>query len=117
MLLQCIIQAQAEIEGKEEQACIGCRTPKTKDEACNIWARWEHTSFPTGVAVGLDLGIGPISRQPVAEHFQKSAEHLPLRNRGLSPFAVKILPILLATRRSATACAAVQPTAPFFRRR
>ena len=55
--------------------------------------------------------------QASAEHFQQCAEYLPLRNRGLGPLAVKVLPIPLARRAAATACAAVQPTAPLFCRR
>jgi hypothetical protein len=36
------------------------------------------------------------SCQASAEHFQQCAEFLPLRNRGLGPLAVTILPIALA---------------------
>ena len=54
--------------------------------------------------------------QASAEHFQQCAEFLPLRNRGLGPLAVTVLPIALASRGTATACAAVQSTALFFRR-
>jgi hypothetical protein len=57
------------------------------------------------------------SAQPSADHFQQSAEFLPLRNRGFGSFAVTVLPIPLARRATATACAAVQSTAPLFRRR
>jgi hypothetical protein len=53
--------------------------------------------------------------QASAEHFQQSAEFLPLRNRGLGPLAVAVLPVPLAGRPAATACAAVQPTATLFR--
>jgi len=56
------------------------------------------------------------SSQASAEHFQQCAEFLPLRNRGLGPLAVPVLPIPFARRAAATACAAVQSTAPFFRR-
>jgi hypothetical protein len=49
-----------------------------------------------------------------AEHFQRSAEFLPLRNRGLGPLAVAILPIPFAKRVAATAGAAVQPAASLF---
>jgi hypothetical protein len=52
-----------------------------------------------------------------AEHFQQCAEFLPLRNRGLGPLAMTVLPISLAWRAPTTACAAVQSTAPLFRRR
>jgi hypothetical protein len=48
-----------------------------------------------------------ISRQASAEHFQQRAEFPPLRNRGLGPLAVTALPIPLARRAAATACAAV----------
>src|SRR6516225_10232097 len=51
-----------------------------------------------------------------AEHFQKCAEFPLLRNRGLGPFAVAVLPVPFARRAAATACAAVQSTPPFFRR-
>jgi len=56
------------------------------------------------------------SCQPSAKHFQQCAEFLPLRNRGLGPLAVTVLPIPLAGRGTATSCAAVQSTAPLFRR-
>jgi len=56
------------------------------------------------------------SPQAGAEHFQQCAEFLPLRNRGLRLLSVTVLPIPLARRAAATACAAVQSTAAFFRR-
>src|SRR6516165_2183091 len=56
------------------------------------------------------------SCQASAEHFQQCAEFLLLRNRGLGPLAVTVLPIPLARRAAATACATVQSTAPRFRR-
>ena len=56
------------------------------------------------------------SRQASPEHFQQCAKFLPLCNRGVGPLAVTILPIPLARRAAATACAAVQSTAPLFRR-
>jgi hypothetical protein len=52
------------------------------------------------------------SCQASAEHFEQCAEFLPLRNRGLGSLAVTVLPIPLARRAAATACAAVQSTAP-----
>jgi hypothetical protein len=58
-----------------------------------------------------------ISRQASAEHFQQCAEFLPLRYRGLGPLAMTVLPIPLARRAAATACAAVQSTAPLFEQR
>ena len=51
-----------------------------------------------------------------AEQFQQCAEFVPLRNRGLGPLAVPVLPIPLARRGTATACATVQSTAALFRR-
>ena len=48
------------------------------------------------------------------EAFSPCAEFLPLRNRGLGPLAAAVLPVPLATTAAATACAAVQPTAPLF---
>src|SRR6516162_3792300 len=39
------------------------------------------------------------------EHFQQCAEFPPLRNRGLGPLAVTVLPIPFARRAAATACA------------
>jgi hypothetical protein len=51
-----------------------------------------------------------------AEHFQQCAKFPLLHNRGLSALAVTVLPIALARRATATACAAVQSTAPPFRR-
>src|SRR6516164_5673939 len=56
------------------------------------------------------------SCQSSAEHSQQCAEFLPLRNRRLGPLAVTVLAIPLARRGAATACAAVQSTAAFFRR-
>jgi hypothetical protein len=47
------------------------------------------------------------SCQASAEHFQQCAEFLLLGNRGLSPLAVTVLPVRLARRAAATACAAV----------
>jgi len=50
-----------------------------------------------------------------AEHFKQCAEFMLLRNRDLDPLAVTVLPIPLARRVAATACAAVQSTThPFF---
>jgi hypothetical protein len=57
---------------------------------------------------------GPNSRQPSAEHFQQCAEFLPLCNRAHGPLAVTVLPVPLAKRAAATACAAVQRERPFF---
>ena len=54
--------------------------------------------------------------QASAEHSQQCAEFPLLRNRGLGPLAVTVLPIPFARRAAATACAAVQSTAPLFRR-
>jgi len=50
---------------------------------------------------------------PIFEH---CGEFAPLRNRGLGPLAVTVLPIPLARRGTATSCAAVQSTASLFRR-
>jgi len=36
------------------------------------------------------------SCQAVAEHFEQCAEFLPLRNRGLGPLTVTVLPVPLA---------------------
>src|SRR6516164_566707 len=38
------------------------------------------------------------SIRPATEHFQQCAEFLPVRNRGLGPLAVTVLPIPLAMR-------------------
>src|SRR5215467_12257024 len=54
------------------------------------------------------------SPQASAEHFQQCAEFRPLRNCGLGPLAVTVLPVALARRSTATACAVVQSTAPLF---
>jgi hypothetical protein len=56
------------------------------------------------------------SGQASAEHFQQCAEFALLCNRGLRALAVMVLPISLASRAAATACAAVQSTTPLFRR-
>jgi hypothetical protein len=55
--------------------------------------------------------------QASVEHFQKCAELPLLCNRGLRAVAVTELPIPLARRAAGAACAAVQSTAPLFRRR
>jgi hypothetical protein len=47
------------------------------------------------------------SSQASAKHFQQCTEFVPLRNRGLRALAVPELPIPLARRAAATACAAV----------
>ena len=44
--------------------------------------------------------------QASAEHFEQCAEFALFRNRGLGPLAVTVLPIPLARRPAATACAA-----------
>jgi hypothetical protein len=51
------------------------------------------------------------SGQASAEHFEQCAEFPLLRNRGLGPLAVTVLPIPLASRATATGCAAVQSAA------
>jgi hypothetical protein len=61
------------------------------------------------MAMGVDGGL-PKPRelcQAVAEHFQQCAESPLLCNRGLGALAVTVLPIPLARRAAATACAAV----------
>src|SRR6516165_5527497 len=54
------------------------------------------------------------SCQASAQHLEQCAEFALFRNRGLGPLAVTVLPMPLARRGTATACAAVQSTAPFF---
>jgi hypothetical protein len=66
-----------------------------------------------GLARAATLSTPTYSYQPSTEHFQQCAEFLPLRNRGLGTLAVTVLPIPLARRAAATACAAVQSTTPF----
>ena len=56
------------------------------------------------------------SPQARAKRFQQRAEFLLLRNRTLSPLAVTVLPVPPARRAAATPGAAVQSTAPLFRR-
>jgi hypothetical protein len=51
------------------------------------------------------------SSQASAEHFKPCAEFLLLRNRGLGPIAVTVLPIPLA-RRGAAAAKATEAAAP-----
>ena len=58
-----------------------------------------------------DSSTTQCSSQASAEHFQQCAEFLPLRNRGLGPLVMTVLPIPLARRAIATPCAAVQSTA------
>jgi hypothetical protein len=67
-------------------------------------------------SVGLARGAPTYSHQAGAEHFQQCAEFLLLRNRGLGPLAMTVLPVPFARRAAATACAAVQSTASLFRR-
>src|SRR6516162_6309631 len=55
------------------------------------------------------------SCQASTEHFQQCAEFPLLRNRGLGAIAMTVLAISLTRRGTATACAAVQSTARFFR--
>jgi hypothetical protein len=47
-----------------------------------------------------------VSCQASAEHFQQCAELALFRNRGLGPVAMTVLPVPLARRAAATACAA-----------
>jgi hypothetical protein len=65
------------------------------------------TAMLRRAAEATPLSILRISCQASAEHFQQRAEFLLLRNRGLGPLAVTVLPIPLARRATATACAAV----------
>jgi hypothetical protein len=64
----------------------------------------------------LAPSVASIHVSPVRSNFSKSAEFPLLCNGRLGPFAVTVLPIALASRAAATACAAVQSTASFFRR-
>jgi hypothetical protein len=68
------------------------------------------------MAMGVDGGLPKPCElcQAVAEHFQQCAESPLLRNRGLGPLAVTVLPIPLARRPAATICAAVQSAAALF---
>jgi hypothetical protein len=50
-----------------------------------------------GLARAATLTTPTYSHQPSAEHFQQSAEFLPLRNRGLGTLAVAVLPVPLTT--------------------
>jgi hypothetical protein len=56
------------------------------------------------------------SCQASAEQFQQCAEFPLLRNRGLGPLAVTVLPIPVAKRAAATLCDAVQSAAALFGR-
>jgi hypothetical protein len=51
-----------------------------------------------------------------ADRFWWHGQAIGARLRLLSPLAVTVLPIPFARRAAATACAAVQSTAPLFRR-
>jgi hypothetical protein len=62
------------------------------------------SSRARGDTAFLDLAC---SGQTSAEHFQQCAEFLLLRNRGFGPLTVTVLPVSLARRAAATACAAV----------
>jgi hypothetical protein len=60
------------------------------------------------MAMGLTEGL-PKPREIMsgqAEHLEQCAEFPLLRNRGLGALAVTVLPIALARRGAATACAA-----------
>jgi hypothetical protein len=54
------------------------------------------------------------SCQASAELFEQRAEFLPLRNRGLGPLAVAVLPIPLARRAAATSAPPCNRQRPFF---
>src|ERR1700736_5689909 len=54
-----------------------------------------------GLARAATLTTPTYSHQPSAEHFQQSAEFLPLCNCGLGPLAVTVLPIPFARRAAA----------------
>src|ERR1700738_4901406 len=66
-----------------------------------------------GLARAATLSTPTYSYQPSTEHFQQCAEFLPLRNRGLGTLAVTVLPIPLARRAAATACAGAIDNALF----
>ena len=57
------------------------------------------------------------SCQASTEHFEQCAEFALLRNRRLCALAMVVLPVPLARRPAAAACAAAQSTVPLFRRR
>jgi hypothetical protein len=65
-------------------------------------------------AEATPLSILRISCQASSEHehFQQCTKFSLLCNRGLGPLAVTVLPIPLASRAAATACAAVHGVAP-----
>src|ERR1700730_962490 len=67
-----------------------------------------------GLARAATLTTPTYSHQATSEHLQQCAEFPALRNRGLGPLAMTVLPVPFARRAAATACAAVQPTAPLF---
>src|SRR5262249_60274849 len=67
--------------------------------------QWQAPSIAAHACAGPRFYV---SSQASAEHFQQCAEFLPLRNRGLGPLAVTVLPIPLARRGAVTACAGLQ---------
>jgi hypothetical protein len=79
-------------------------------------SRWRRLSDWSGRAIRWVRASGAGSRQAVRSIFSERAEFPTLRNSSLRTLAVTVLPIPLASRAAATACAAVQPTAPLFRR-
>src|SRR6516225_8113321 len=62
----------------------------------------------SGSAAMLRRATQDCSCQASAEDFEQCAEFPLLRNRGPGPLAMTVLPISLAKRAAATACAAVQ---------
>jgi hypothetical protein len=101
-------------EGRSAGRSAGKLAGKKAHRKAILAAQWPGYEYPMMPAQALDLTP---SCQASAEHFEQCAEFPLLRNRGLSALAVTVLPIPLARRAAATACAAVQSTAALFRRR
>ena len=73
-------------------------------------SRAQERAYPMSLIINYGSGF---SSQSSPEHLQQCAELSTLRNRGLGPLAVTILPVAFAGRRAATRCPAVQSTSPF----
>jgi hypothetical protein len=79
------------------------RMPCLDVEAAYLLPRWAGNSFAfivirTVQSPDLLTHFSTFSCQTSAEHFQQCAEFLPLRNCGLGPLAVTVLPVPLTRR-------------------
>jgi hypothetical protein len=101
------------------------RHPRGEEQVDYQPTQWAQLERLEGQARSLRAGTRGGIRTPVhafldftyscqagAEHFQQCAEFLPLRNCGLGPLAVAVLPIPLARRAAARTCADIGKELP-----